>query len=443
MFTYIKLKNFMSLKDITLNLRESQKKNKKFVAIYGENGCGKTNLVTAFDALGRILFSKVAYKTLKDMPKNYKQIKEYLENTELVPEIFYLFQGINGLRMIGEKEPTEMEYGFEIDGCEGYYYIKFEDKIIEERLYYKDNKKRNNHFDIKQNDENIEYKLNTNIFNGKKYRTELEEQINKYWGIHSFLSILYEEMTNKNESFIVENISANLIKVINELSNITVRLDKKNNLSMFDNMWNTFELEEGEIEKDKQNLLDKYEKVLNLFFTQAYADIKSIHYEKNYTGNSVEYKLYFRKIIAGKVREIYYKDESSGTRRILGIFNNLVKAINGKVVVIDEIDNGIHDLLIKNIIMSIKEEITGQLIITTHNTLLLETLPAKELYIITSNYNGEKEVNCITDYDLKIQKNHHNIRDLYLKGVFGGTPIGEYIDFDQIKNVLNSEEVKN
>ena len=54
-------------------------------------------------------------------------------------------------------------------------------------------------------------------------------------------------MTNKNESFIVENISANLIKVINELSNITVRLDKKNNLSMFDNMWNTFELEEGEI----------------------------------------------------------------------------------------------------------------------------------------------------------------------------------------------------
>ena len=93
--------------------------------------------------------------------------------------------------------------------------------------------------------------------------------------------------------------------------------------------------------------------------------------------------------------------------------------------------------------MSIKEEITGQLIITTHNTLLLETLPAKELYIITSNYNGEKEVNCITDYDLKIQKNHHNIRDLYLKGVFGGTPIGEYIDFDQIKNVLNSEEVKN
>ena len=179
MFTYIKLKNFMSLKDITLNLRESQKKNKKFVAIYGENGCGKTNLVTAFDALGRILFSKVAYKTLKDMPKNYKQVKEYLENTELVPEIFYLFQGINGLRMIGEKEPTEMEYGFEIDGCEGYYYIKFEDKIIEERLYYKDNKKRNNHFNIKQNDENIEYKLNTNIFNGKKYRTELEEQINK------------------------------------------------------------------------------------------------------------------------------------------------------------------------------------------------------------------------------------------------------------------------
>ena len=34
MFTYLKLKNFKSLKDVTLNLKETQKKTKKFIAIY-------------------------------------------------------------------------------------------------------------------------------------------------------------------------------------------------------------------------------------------------------------------------------------------------------------------------------------------------------------------------------------------------------------------------
>lgn len=41
----------------------------------------------------------------------------------------------------------------------------------------------------------------------------------------------------------------------------------------------------------------------------------------------------------------------------------------GVTVVYDEIDNGIHDLLLKNILESMVDHITGQLIITTHNTI--------------------------------------------------------------------------
>ena len=43
MFTYIKLKNFMSFKDVTFDLKKGSKGAKNFIAVYGENGSGKSN----------------------------------------------------------------------------------------------------------------------------------------------------------------------------------------------------------------------------------------------------------------------------------------------------------------------------------------------------------------------------------------------------------------
>ena len=90
--------------------------------------------------------------------------------------------------------------------------------------------------------------------------------------------------------------------------------------------------------------------------------------------------------------------------------------------------------------MSIKDEITGQLIMTTHNTLLLELLPKECIYILSTDYNGNKAINSIKNYEIKIQKNN-NARDLYFKGVFGGIPTTDFIDFEEIK--YNLEDSKN
>ena len=47
MFTYIKLNNFMSFKDVTFDLRNGSKGAKKFVSVYGENGSGKSTMLRA------------------------------------------------------------------------------------------------------------------------------------------------------------------------------------------------------------------------------------------------------------------------------------------------------------------------------------------------------------------------------------------------------------
>ncbi len=83
------------------------------------------------------------------------------------------------------------------------------------------------------------------------------------------------------------------------------------------------------------------------------------------------------------------------------------------------------------------DDITGQLIITTHNTYLLETIDIKSIYVINVDYQGNKEVKCLDKYS-RIQGTN-NPRIMYLKGLFGGVPIVEILNYDAILQELDSQ----
>ena len=77
--------------------------------------------------------------------------------------------------------------------------------------------------------------------------------------------------------------------------------------------------------------------------------------------------------------------------------------------------------------------IKGQLIITTHNTTLLETEIKKDyIYLFNIDSNGKKILIPITEYE----REHPNInfRKRYLKGLYGGIPMIDDIDFDDLLN---------
>ena len=445
MFTYVKAKNFKSLKDIEFNLNKTKTKTNQFISIYGENGSGKTNIVELFKFLQQSAMARAIDIAMNKLPKEFFEMQEEIEDkmpTE-IRQIFQLSLDLKEYRMLDEKGETEIEYGFKINNKEGFYYIKFNNEIVEEKLYYMAGKQRAYLFELKKEDGKIIKTLNKNIFMNNKYNEELIDEIDKYWGKYSFLSLLSFEMVEKNKEYIDTNISKNIIEIIDKIWKMTVHVDKgiskimPNILKKAQKLDN---IQKGYIEKNKFNELNKYENILNIFFTQAYADIKEVKYNITEKENKIYYELYFNKKIGGEIKAIPSKMESEGTRRILNQFDTLIGSLLGETVIIDEIDNGIHDVLMKNIIMSIKDEITGQLIITTHNTLLLEILPKEYIYILSTDYNGNKTINSIKDYGIKIQKNN-NARDLYFKGVFGGIPTTDYIDFEEIKYAL--EDSKN
>lgn len=444
MFTYVKAKNFKSLKDIEFNLNKTKTKTNQFISIYGENGSGKTNIVELFKLLQQSTMSRATDIAMNKMPKEFWKIQEEMSD-QLPTEIRQIFQlsfNLKEYRMLDEEEPTEIEYGFKINDNDGFYYIKFDDEIIEEKLYYMAGKQRAYLFQINKENGKIIKNLNKNIFINEKYNEELIDGIDKYWGKYTFLSLLSFEAIEKNKDYIDNNISKNIMEVIDKIWSMTVHVDKgalKIIPDGFVKVRKLNNIQKGIVKKDKLPEIKKYENVLNIFFTQAYADIKEVKYKINEKEDRIHYELYFYKMIGGQIKSIPSKLESDGTRRILNQFDTIIGSLLGETVIIDEIDNGIHDVLMKNIIMSIKDEITGQLIITTHNTLLLEILPKEYIYILSTDYNGNKTINSIKEYGIKIQKNN-NARDLYFKGVFGGIPTTDYIDFEEIKYALEDSE---
>ena len=446
MFTYVKAKNFKSLKNIKFNLKKNQKITNDFISIYGENGSGKTNIVELFKFLQQLTISKSIDIALNKLPKEYFELqKKFIDSIAVeLKKIWQLSLNLEEYRTLNEKEDTEIEYGFKINDIEGYYYIRFNTEIVEEKLYYFAVKQKAFYFKICKEEKEIKKELNKNIFNNEKYKKELIDNIDKYWGKYSFLSLLFYETAEKNQDYVITNTSQKIFNIIDKFLSMTIHVHMWDFKLMPDNIMKQsklIDLKSGNIRKDKVNIIKKYEKVLNIFFTQAYADIKSVEYKFEDNDEKVYYELYFNKMIGGKLKSISIDLESEGTRKIVDEFDTIIGAMMGETVIIDEIDNGIHDLLMKNIIMSIKDEINGQLIITTHNTLLLEILPKECIYILSTDYEGNKEINSIKDYGITIQKNN-NARDLYFKGLFGGIPTTEYVDFEEIKYALEDSKEK-
>ena len=115
--------------------------------------------------------------------------------------------------------------------------------------------------------------------------------------------------------------------------------------------------------------------------------------------------------------------QSAGTLRLLSLVPALYYAMKFEnTVVIDEIDNGIHPLLIKQLIKYFgNSETKGQLIFTTHETPLLnqqELLRADEVWF-TEKKSGETQMYSLNDF--KYHKSL-SIENGYLDGRFGAIP---------------------
>ena len=439
MFTSLELHNYKSLVELNVSFLKKKDIAKKLIVVYGENGVGKSNFASAFftlyESMQTLSVRKAIMAFLEDK-KEYankdsfiRAVSSKLRDTEAI---------IKNCKTIDSSDNMSLKFGFNIGGKEGSYLIEYDDtQIVRERLEYALVKNRCVLFDISLN----ETKINKKLFLESEYAYEVEENLTKYKGRHSLLSIIYNDLEEKANEYVQKRIHPALYKIIGDFVTMSVSL-KHGNHGEFDKIGVSHEilsqLKSGTLNIEDEEELDKAEELLNNFFTQTYSDIKEVFYKKEVINEkSFKYELFFKKKIYGNLIDVSYELESTGTLHLLKILPYLLMSVEGTVVVIDELDTGIHDLLVENLLNSIIDSIGGQLIVTTHNTMILDSeIDPEYIYTFVVDRDAKKELVPIVEFENRVHPNL-NYRNRYLKGMYGGIPNIADIDFDELSDILD------
>jgi len=182
------------------------------------------------------------------------------------------------------------------------------------------------------------------------------------------------------------------------------------------------EIPEDVIEKLKKGLNKKDSRLI----LSSPKDERYLVY-KDGLGELIALRLTSRHPIKGSDKEaiLGLNEESDGTQRIVDFLPALINLLSTDCVfLIDEIDRSLHPLLIKKffeVFLEVSSKTNGQLIVTTHdsNLLNLKLLRKDEIWFIEKNKEGESKLYSLEEFKPRYDK---NIQKGYLLGRFGAIP---------------------
>lgn len=446
MFTKVVLRNFRSFDHIEFDLSAKGKEPKHLAIVYGENGAGKSTLMSAFALLGDLLNTLNARDTYERLLSQTNRFQDADVQEMFRQSILSGLRDIQAIiedyRMIGSTDPIAVEFEFSINGNQGLYQIELGDKeIVHERLEYLQNRRRGVYFDCVPG----KLSINSSVTTSKNFLADIKTTAERFWGKHSLLAIIMHELQDKSDAYGLESMGKNFYTVLGRFSIVSTKLairDQNEN-----SIHGPFEVLnspiEGQLPQEKEAQLELGAEIFTRFFQATNSDIVEAYYQKNANGKYIEYRLYLKKLVAGEYRNIPFSRESTGNHQLLGVMCYILCACMGGVAVIDEADTGIHDLLFQKLLTEAQPLIHGQLIMTTHNTMLMETDFARDsVYVLGEDEAGHKTLRCISNYKKRTYSNN-NIRNKYLNGDYKGIPSVSPIDFNyllsQLQTVLQKE----
>lgn len=169
---------------------------------------------------------------------------------------------------------------------------------------------------------------------------------------------------------------------------------------------------EKKVERQKMNVPDLEDREFVVRSVQV--DVASTH------------QVYDEDEIAESCEMPFMQIESTGTIKLFGILPVIFNALeNGGVLVIDEIENGLHPVVVKQIIdLFLKEETNphhAQLICTSHSRELIETgVRRDQVWTIHKNNQGISSMRRVSN--IPGMRAYENNGYKYLEDAFGNIP---------------------
>ncbi len=185
------------------------------------------------------------------------------------------------------------------------------------------------------------------------------------------------------------------------------------------------------VDEERKNLLETIVEQINIVL---YTIIPGLQVTiKNYGKQSLDdgeegWKLELMSKREG-MKEIPIRMESEGIIKIISILNALIQAFGNPSIclVIDELDSGIFEYMLGELLDIFKKSGKGQLIFTSHNLRALEMIDKESIMFSTTNPNNRY-------IHMKNVRESNNLRNMYIRSItLGGQSEEIYEETDSLK----------
>ncbi|WP_249661568.1 AAA family ATPase [Lysinibacillus fusiformis] len=407
----IKLKNLRNVRhgEVTLAVSFESFLQANVVGLYGQNGSGKTTIVDAFGLL----------KTL---------ISGWLAEVKLPPQEKRL--------ILAGEDTASLDFEFLVENQFGTFFVHYYVELQEdqhrlyttlERLTYRENDKgKRSKVLMAMTEKGIQIR-NLNLPDlSEQARIQLlviQQLARKEYRsflFHKDLKPLLQERLTEQEIQLIKNIAVDFNRDLHVVNNQNIAPLFEERIMPF-----SIHLEKtrGQIPYDLKGpallpedefyalceVIEQSNRVLATIIPGLTIKINIITKQTMDDGGQ---GIRFEFLSQRGEQELPLRTESEGILKIISILSVLIAVYNNPnaCVVIDELDSGVFEYLLGELLTVIDEEGKGQLVFTSHNLRVLEVLAIKNLWFTTTNENHRY-------MQLKGIKEINNARDVYLRAI--------------------------
>ena len=379
------------------------------VGLYGQNGSGKTTIVDAFSLLKTLLSGWLA------------EVKLPSQEPRL---------------LLAGEQTASMDVEFLVENQFGTFFVNYYVDLQEdqhrlyttlERLTYRENtkgKRSKTLVAVTEKDVQIRQSKLNDLSEQVRIQLLVIQQLarKQYMSFlfHKDVKPLLQERLSEQEMQLLQNIAVDFSRDLHVVSNqniaplfeerimpFSIHLEKTRGLIPYD--LNGPALLPEDAFYALCEVIEQSNQVLSAIIPGLTIKINIITKQ---TMDNGEQGIRFEFLSQRGERELPLRTESEGILKIISILSVLIAVYNNPnaCVVIDELDSGVFEYLLGELLTVIDEDGKGQLIFTSHNLRVLEVLAIKNLWFTTTNeyhrymqLKGIKEVN--------------NARDVYLRAI--------------------------
>lgn len=421
------IKNVANGKILFPDFDDETESRSDIVGLYGQNGSGKTAMVSAFRVIQKLLSgnSILPYKDLRTVQALYSAVEVQFLILDKSDKI--LVNYLCKVPKVGQLEET-LSYKSLTTEKKSIVTVS-EEAFNKNRVFLPLD--RNFDFGINKNNElsyMVTRQTSINAYQSFLFNKEMNSTIidNLHDGYFKKILKVIPEYINRH-TFIVEN-SRSANSSINMVFPIGLLfMDADGQEQYIDN---TFGNEDNKCSEHQYKAIQQGIKSINTVINTIIPNLSIEIRETSVTKTAFGEKTYTFKMIAIRDgMEFPYAWESDGIKKIISFISCLIHMYNheSSFVVIDELDSEVFEFLIGELLQVLKEGGKGQLFFTSHNLRPLEILETRDIWFATTNPQNRyiQFVNV---------KKNHNLRDTYFRTILlGGQKEDIYMSTDQYK----------